>query len=277
MNAFEQFLIAIQPKAEEPPMYGLFHISCLVIMIALTVFLVIRFKDADEKYVRRIFLAAWILMVVGEVYKQLVYSFRVDTLAWDYLWYAFPFQFCSSPIFVIPFIIFMKDCKFRSAVMAYMTTFSFFGGLVTMIYTEQVYTESIGVNIQTMVHHGLQVVLGIFLVARNRHRLNKRFFAWAMIVFAGFVGIAMLLNEGVYRYLLENGMTDEFNMFYISPHFNCTLPILDGIYKAVPYPVFLLIYILGFALIGAIIYAIDKAMVALAHKIKAAYLNLKNI
>jgi hypothetical protein len=282
MNSFENFLVAIQYRlAEEPSLFGAFHICCLIIMVALAAFLVIRYKDADEKVVRRIFFIAWIVMVVSEIYKQLVFSFDANNLEWDYLWYAFPFQFCSSPMFVLPFIVFMKDCKFRSAAMAYMTTFSFFGGLVTMIYTEQVYIPILGINIQTMLHHGLQVVLGVFLVARNRHRLNKRFFAWAILVFLGFVGIAMLLNEGVYQYLITNYSViaggDEFNMFYISRHFDCTLPILDGIYKAVPYPVFLVIYVLGFTLIAAVIYAIDKLMVAMAHAIKAAYKKIKEI
>jgi hypothetical protein len=43
-------------------------------------------------------------------------------------------------------------------------------------------------------------------------------------------------------------------MFFISPYFECTLPLLDTVYAAVPYPVFLAIYVFGFMIIAAIIF-----------------------
>jgi hypothetical protein len=62
-------------------------------------------------------------------------------------------------------------------------------------------------------------------------------------------------------------MIDEtFNMFFISPHFPCTLPVLSGIYGKIPYPAFLLLYLVGFALIAAIILGAEIGVAALIRK-----------
>jgi hypothetical protein len=60
-----------------------------------------------------------------------------------------------------------------------------------------------------------------------------------------------------------------FNMFYISPFQPCTLPVLSEVYAKVPsYPVFLVIYVLGFTLVAALIYTIEKVSAKICTKIK---------
>ena len=145
-----------------------------------------------------------------------------------------------------------------------MATFSLFAGFAVMVFPNDVFIGTIGINIQTMLHHGLQVVIGILLVAYNRHRLSKRFFAWCMIVFSVLASAALTMNIVFHHFM----PTHDFNMFFISPYFDCTLPVLSDIYAKVPYPAFLLIYILGFALLSAAVYAIEKGVVTLCSKIK---------
>ena len=125
-----------------------------------------------------------------------------------------------------------------------------FGGLVTFIYPGDVFIGTIGVNIQTMFHHGSQIILGIFLMVHERKKLNVWYFLRGMYVFFVMTAIAFFLN--VMAPLFTN---ETFNMFYIGPHFPCTLPLLgDVVYPNVPYIVFLLIYIIGFILIGFIFF-----------------------
>jgi hypothetical protein len=61
----------------------------------------------------------------------------------------------------------------------------------------------------------------------------------------------MLLNA-----IVPTFTNDTFNMFFISWKYPCTLPVLSDIYPKVPYIIFLLIYIVGFAIAGFIIYNI---------------------
>ena len=152
---------------------------------------------------------------------------------------------------------------FSDAFVAFMATFSFFGGLVVFIYPNDVFVEYLLVDLQTMIHHGLQIVLGIFFMVYYRKRLNLKFFAKGILVFLALATVAMGIN------LLAPTFTAEtVNMFYISPYFPCTLVILDGIYASVPYIVFLLIYLLGFILAGLVMFLIMWGIISLVKKAK---------
>ena len=250
---------------ETPESYGAFHFLSLAAVIGLTVLLCIRFRDAEEKTVRRILLAAWIIMVVLELYKQLVYTYDVTDagkIVGDFQWYAFPFQFCSTPLYVLPFAIFLREGTARDGTIAFLCTFSLFGGLAVMVYPNDVFISTIGINIQTMVHHGAQVALGIFLAVHNRKRLSPSHFLSALPIFTVLVTTAMLLNIGVHHALLANGQTDTFNMFFVSPYHPCTLPVLSSVYELVPYPIFLFIYLFGFSLVAALVYFVIYAITA---------------
>jgi uncharacterized membrane protein YwaF len=266
MNFFEKMVHVLSATMERPPLFGAWHFVSLALAIALTAFMIWKFKDCSDKTLRRILFIFWIVIVLLEVYKQVVFSMHSDgvTAEWSYQWYAFPFQFCSTPIYLLPILVFAKDCKFRNAVMAYMVTFSLFAGLVVMIYPGDVFIEIIGINIQTMVHHGLQLVMGVFLAAHNRHHLSKRFFAWAMSAFVVLCAVALGLNTVMHYAKPDVG----FNMFYISPFQPCTLPVLSEVYAKVPYPVFLIVYVLGFTLVAAIVYTIEKVAAKICTKIK---------
>jgi hypothetical protein len=114
-----------------------------------------------------------------------------------------------------------------------------------------------------MFHHGVQVFFGIYLAFRYRDRMNLKNLLGATAVFSSLAGIAMILNEVVYQYLSSNGMGDTFNMYFISPHFDCTLPVLSIVHDLVPYPVFLCIYIFGFMLCAGLVMLLMKGLVKL--------------
>ncbi len=266
MNSFERILYLLQADMETPVSYGVWHICFLLLTVAASAFAVWRFRDASEKAMRRVLLAIWMVLVALEVYKQLVYSLSVSdqTASWSYQWYAFPFQFCSTPLYVLPFAIFPRSERVRSAVMSFLATFSLFGGLAVMAYPGDVFISMIGINIQTMVHHGSQLVLGALMVAWNRRSMGKVFFARGVTVFAILATVAMLLNVGVHVALAAAGMGDTtFNMFFISPYHPCTLPVLSAIYPLVPYPFFLGLYLFGFSAVAGIVFALEKGILHL--------------
>ena len=74
----------------------------------------------------------------------------------------FPFIFVQSPMYIAPIAAFLRPGKVRQAILNFLGTFGLFGGLAVMIYAQPVFITTIGINIQTMVHHGAQVVLGSF-------------------------------------------------------------------------------------------------------------------
>lgn len=246
---------------EEPKIYGLFHIVSLCLICAFTAFISVRYKNCPDKTFRTILFVCWTVIIFFEVYKQIAFAGYHDkdgVPVWGYQWYAFPFQFCSTPHYVLPLIIFLKDGKVRKACMAFMATFSLFAGLSVCVYPATVFVEMIGVNIQTMVHHGSQVALGVFIAVRMRGELNGKWYLSALPVFFALTAIALLLN-GVVPPIIGSGHT--FNMFFISWRFPSSLPILSYLYAdpaapLIPYPAFLFLYVSGFSLCAFLTYAL---------------------
>ena len=259
-----------------PVSYGGFHIVSLILIASITVAICKLSKDKDEKTERKIAFWFWIVILSLEIYKQLNYSisFEDGNFVWDYRWYIFPFQFCSSPLYVLPLVAFLPSGKVREALVAFLATFSLFAGLAVCIYPNDVYVETLGIDIQTTIHHGSQVILGIFfalkrlpLVTLNR---KKNYLLGAVSVFSAFAGVAMLLNIAGYHLLNAFGIDETFNMFFISPYFDCTLPILSLIDDLIPYPVFLILYLLGFALVAFIMMSLLNFLVVTFTKKKQA-------
>ena len=192
-------------------------------------------------------------MLVLEIYKQIFYAglhVRDGHLVWDYQWGNFPFQLCSMPLYLLPFVAFMKEGKVRDSILAFLSTFAFFGGMVVFVYPNDVFVRMIGINIQTMVHHGLQIVLGIYFMVYNRKKLNWIYFLRGAIVFGISMFTALMLNIIMYHAVMVH-IGQSFNMFYIGPYVKCHLPILTDIWTNVPYIVFLLIVfqvVVGFSL-----------------------------
>lgn len=266
MNFFEKIINGLSGTMPEPGNYGWFHLMFVAFVIIATVLLCYFCRNCSEKTVKRIALISWIVMLVLEIYKQLVFSFEYENgvAKWDYQWYAFPYQLCSTPLYVLPFIAFARRGRgnLQDACMSYMSTFSLFGGLVVFLYPNDVFVSTIGINIQTMVHHGLQLVLGIFFLVYNRKKLNIKYFLKGIIVFLITFTVALIFNLVFHTFVNET-----FNMFYISPYFPCTLPLLEIVYANVPYVVFLLIYFIGFILAAFVVFLAQWGIVHLVNKI----------
>ena len=252
-----------------PANYGWFHLMFIGITVVASVLMCVFFKNADERKVRLICLAMWIVIVVLEIYKQLMFTYSVEDgkIVADYWWEFFPFQLCSSPLYILPFVAFLPSGKVHDMMCAFMIAFSIFGGICVYIFPGDVFCEYIGINIQTMVHHGIQIVSGVFLAARYREKLKIKYYLGGAVIFVAMMGVAMLLNYVVTPLLRSVGIDDKFSMFYVSPYEPCHLPILSMIYPLVPFPVFLVIYLFGFMLAAAIIFYIAKGIAALSRVI----------
>ena len=230
----------------EPQSYGWFHFMWVGIIIASAV-LICKFLKGTDKNVFNVLFITTIASLILEIYKQINYTFRVvdGAIVTDYQWYAFPFQFCSMPMYIgILYCIFSKT-NLRHYFASFLATFSLFGGLVVYIYPEQVFIETIGINIQTMAYHGAMVVVGVWLLYTEYVKLESKSILKAIPVFAGCIMVAVVLNEVMVASKIIGDET--FNMFYISPHFEGTLPLFCEVQKVVPYPYDLFIYIVVFS------------------------------
>ena len=258
MNFFEKVVNFLVPTMAVPPAYGVFHLTSVLLVLIFTLYFALRHKNTEDGKVRRVLLVFWIVIMILEVYKQIAFAFNYNggDPIWDYAWYVFPFQFCSTPHYILPFIIFLKEGKIRDAFIAFLCSFSLLAGISVMVMPGDVLCYLSIINVQTMFHHGSQVLLGVWLAVLNRKKLSLRFFLSGIAVFISLVCVAMILNVIVYRAMLSHGSVETFNMFFISPYFPCTLPVLSDIFAVAPYPVFLLAYLFAFSLGATVIYLI---------------------
>lgn len=237
-----------------PPSYGIFHI-CFVIIAALACFLLCRFfKDPSEKTVRKILLIYSLICILFEIYKQISFTFSVvnGKIHADYMWYAFPFQFCSVPMFIALLASVIKNEKIYSACLAFLSTFGLIAGVLVMALPGDVFTDTIGINIQTMIHHGSQITIGLFLLIRARSLKKISAVLGGVVVFLTVITIALILNVTVVHLIPEG---EIFNMFFISPYFDCTLPFYSTLQPKVPYLLFLFFYLFPFITVSLGIHA----------------------
>lgn len=236
----------------EPQPYGWFHLLSLGVTVAVTVFLCATHKKGDNKRVHRTVIVTAIVVTLLEIYKQINFNFSYENgVSFDYTWYSFPFQFCSTPMYIGLLAGLTRKGKIHDASSAYLATFSIFAGICVMLYPVTVFIDTIGINIQTMVCHGSMISVGIYLLYSGYVKLEHRTILKAIPIFAVCVGLAVVLNEAAY----QMGILEEhnFNMFFISPYSAPELPLFSLIQPHVPFVVSLIIYIGAFTLAAYLI------------------------
>lgn len=251
MKMLESIISFLQFRMQRPTIYGWFHILCIVCVIGVTIFLVLKKYD-----VKKTLLVLSTIMLLFEVYKQLSFSFNDGK--WEYQWYAFPFQFCSVPMYIAFIASFVKNSKIEKCLYGFLATYGLVAGIGVMAYPVTVFIEEILINIQTMVHHGFMVVIGLVLLINGHVKLNYQTIINGFWVFLIAVCIAVSVNTVTYLIDFEGGL----ELFFISPFHASSLPVFSTIYPLMPYPIFLVLYLLVFTIGGfipiGVVYAIKK-------------------
>lgn len=119
-----------------PESYGAFHLFFFVLSIAVGVVLCIVLKDG-QKHAPRVVLVTSAVVMLLEVYKMINFGFGSTyetTPDYNFQWYAFPFQFCSTPMYVGLLAGLIRKGTVHRSLCAYLATYAVFAGLCVMIY-----------------------------------------------------------------------------------------------------------------------------------------------
>ena len=247
MGIIENILNLIHAEATDSCVFWLIYLLFVVCVIAFSVFVCIIFKDACDSTFRVIIGWAFVIMLTFEILKQTFVPMSIidGELVYSYIWSEFPFQLCSTPLYVLPFLSFAPDGKLRDLAASYTMTFGLLGGIAVYMTPKSVFSFSVFLNIQTMLHHALQIVTGIYTAAYYRRRINRRFFAGGVCVFAIMFAIANLLNTVGYSTFVSLGWIPEggqFNMFYVSPRPEQITPMFSELIKGLPPILYIVVY-----------------------------------
>lgn len=248
MNFWVKLQQICETEMPRPGNYGWFHLVFFALSIIVGILLCVTHKKGNDARVRRTVFVTGVIVILLEIFKMFVYSFYIEDnkLLWDFQWYVFPWQFCSIPMYVSILTGIFRKGKVHQSLMAFLATYAIFAGICVMFYPNDVFIGEIGINVQTMICHGSMLTIGIYLYGSGYVKTEHKTILRAIPVFAVAVSIAALLNEVVYKSGILAGET--FNMFFISPHFEGTLPVYSLVQKVVPFPWCLFIYIAVFTL-----------------------------
>jgi len=265
----KEILSFLETEMVRPEPYGGFHIIWVGLAIFTIIFLFFRRKRNTEKQLKYVLGIYGITAFILEALKQIIWSVDynniTNTFIWDYQWYAAPFQLCTMPIYVCLICLFLKKGRLRDSLLSFMAYVTILGSVATAIIPNDVFVRDVLINIHTMWLHLGSLVVSVYLLMSKEVTVSRKDFIRAIITFVIFILIANTLNIIVYNSGVLNGET--FNMFYISPYFESTLPVFDKIYTMVPYPVFLLIYFVALTLGAYIIYIIARMFISMKRKL----------
>ena len=264
INMWRKLLDILQTEIESPAPYGLYHFGWCIAAVILIVWLFITRNKHSERRLKWILGIYAIPTFILEALKQLIWSVEYSTetagFVWDFQWYAFPFQLCTMPLYICLIALFLKKCKLRDYLLSFMGYITILGSIATVVRPHDVFVSDLLIDIHTMYLHAGSLVVSVYLLMSREVEINLKGFFRAVVTFIAFCAIANIMNIVVYNSGILNGET--FNMFYISPYFVSSLPVFDTIYNAVPYLVFLVIYVVALSLGGGIIlgltYMIDN-------------------
>ena len=243
-----------------PQPLGAFHLVAIFVTLLLTILVCYFFKDADERTFRIILVVIWAIMFSMEIVKQVEESYTITEeggFLWRYSWATFPLQLCDSPLYLLLPIAFMKKSSLRDALSAFMYTYILLGGLATFVLISTTFGSNVYCNVHTLVHHGLQVVVCSFIAVYNRKKITYRAFEGGMIVFLCAVAIATFFNVVMHGFAPDQVI----NMFYISPYFKKTMPILNEAWHSLHWMGTIALYVVGVSGFAFLVFLLQRQVV----------------
>lgn len=251
-----EYLLEHTPRfSTRPTAFGAFHLISVAVILSLAVLLIVlrRRLPRGERALRRALVLFGLGLLALELGKQLSYSY-VPATGWAYNWDRFPFQFCSIPIYIALVAMCLRPGKLRQVLMAFLATYSPVAGCAVLFYpAADVFHEIVFLNVHTMLWHGAMLLFGLYLWLTDAVTPTLRTVRDSVLIYLPLPLIALALNEAEHAWGFAGDYT--FNMFYISRHGYCMIPLLSWVQQNAPYPVFFLSYVALLGLGGALVTA----------------------
>lgn len=256
----EEIILFFETKIKTPLPWGTYHLCCLGVLALCTVLLFAFGKRLrkNPRTVRRLTAGIGIFLLVIELFKQVLIGLHADEngVYWDYPWYAFPFQLCSTPLYACIALLFCPEGRVRQALCCYLGTFGMIGGIAVMLIPSTVFVDTLFLDLHTMAWHICLVLLGVLQWSGGTIGMRFSDLCGGSIVFLICVCIAVALNLSLPQYAEEG-----FNMFYLSPYVPISMSdFVEKLWENVPYPVYLIGYVLALLLAAAAIFYAARAI-----------------
>lgn len=212
-------------EMEVPTAYGPLHLPFFLIGTLLSIFLAWKLRNASDKVNRGLLLTLGIVLVLGEVYKQLLYELVLEPDD-GYNWKNFSFQMCSIPMYLCLILPFMKPGKVARGMYCFLMTYNLLGGFISLVAPTGLFHGYWTLTLHAMIWHMLLVFLGLYVAFSGRGCRDRKDFKWATVTYLVLCVLAFIFNCAFWD--LSGG---QLNLFYVGPK-NSTLPVFSIIANA---------------------------------------------
>ena len=245
MSFFEYLLRLTSWPMTPPVLYGPFHLIAAFGGSAIAILAAWRFSSINNcntnnrdnrRSFDQIMLVSGVILLIGELYKQLMNFYIVNNHAYD--WWIFPFQLCSLPLYLCPLLILIHNEKRHRILCTFLLDFNMMGAVATFIDPSGIFHPYWTLTLHGVLWHLMLIFVGFVIIFSRKADLTTKGFLRTLPLFAFFCRAAEVLNSILHRFSAAN-------LFYISPWEMSTQLLFGDIDRTLGRPVGILLYILA--------------------------------
>lgn len=234
--------------------FGAVHIICIAVMLAAVVFgSLLGKKHRESPKADTLVTVIGLALVALELAKTL-FNLKVDG---TYDVANIPFQLCSTPLFLLPWIKLLKRGTVKESFLGYCAFYALCGGVFYFVKpTKLLVARYVFLSVQSGMWHILLAFVGFYILFAYDCTRRLSTFCKAAGLFAAALVIAVSVNALCDALCPEAGV----NLFWITPHDPTFYPIISLIFKdPKPYPLFLLCFFLYLSIGAFLFFGIGQA------------------
>jgi len=205
--------------------------------ITLSILLAWRLRKLSEKQNRKLLMGLGLFLILFEIYKITFRYFIVYNCDLDSMWWLFPFQLCSIPMYLCLIAPLLKNKTVSGAMYDFMLAFNLFGGFIAFIEPSGLIHNYWTLTIHAFLWHMTLVFIGLYLGFSGRAGVKLENYKRAVLLYLILCAIAFGINCAFWR---VSGGT--MNNFYIGPA-NSPLAVFKTICQKYGWAVNDLVYI----------------------------------
>ena len=237
MTLLQDILQATAWPMTPPGLYGPFHLLMAFGGGAVAILMARKFSsEKNHQKFDRIMLISGLILLIGEVYKQLMNYFIVNDHLYD--WWIFPFQLCSLPMYLCPLLPFIHNAKRHRILCTFLLDFNMMGAIATFIDPSGIFHPYWTLTLHGIFWHLMLIFIGFVILFSHEADLSKKGFIQTLPLFGCFCLLAEIFNCILHQF-------SSANLFYISPWEISTQLLFGDIDRLLGRPVGIALYILA--------------------------------